>query len=60
MVERKYVGVVVSSILGTQRCWVRTRWDDVTVLAACMRLTREGKAEEAEVLLDRYCSGSLR
>lgn len=55
-----YVDAKVQSILGDVRLWVKARLNDDTVQAACMYLTRKGLVEEAELLLERYCSGSLR
>ncbi len=60
MAHKVYVGVIVSSILGDERCWVQHRLNDETVQAMCMYLTRQGRVEEAEMLLERYCESGTR
>lgn len=57
MADKKiYVEARVRSILGDVPCWVKARQDDDTVLADCTYLVLRGKVEEAELLLERYCS----
>ncbi len=60
MAKKIYVKFFMRSILGDEELWVGTRRNDETVLAACMYLALRGQAEEAELLLERYCESKKR
>jgi NifB/MoaA-like Fe-S oxidoreductase len=56
IIRRRGALYIYSFTTGVQPVTVPVRTTEDDVMAELMRLVRNGKAEEAELLLERYCS----